>query len=73
MSKKVKLYGCPDCGSEMTSVEVIKSHGCCKFCTYGDKYGEKLEFLGEFEKSKISKNYCLEEIETDDELFDEYY
>jgi predicted RNA-binding Zn-ribbon protein involved in translation (DUF1610 family) len=46
---KIKLFGCPDCGSEMTKIEAIKSRGRCKFCSYGDNEGEVLEPLGEID------------------------
>jgi transcription elongation factor Elf1 len=56
---KIKLFGCPSCGSEMTKIEAIKNSGRCKFCSYGDNKGEVLELLGE--------------IDIEEDMFDEDY
>lgn len=46
MEKKIRLFGCPSCGSEITKIEAIKSRGRCPFCEFGNSKGEVLEILG---------------------------
>ena len=65
MPTKVKLYCCPKCGLEMTKIEAIKSRGRCTDCSYGNKDGERLKYLGE-----VTREDVLEEVVKED-IFDE--
>jgi len=56
--KTIKLYGCPDCGSEMTAEEIISTKGKCLFCCRGwetekGKPREYLEYLGKFSPEEL--------------------
>ena len=61
MSKKIKLYGCPECGSEFTKKQKdaitkrskkYKEAFTCQFCTNT----EPLEDLGDFDEKDLIPN-----------------
>ena len=47
--KWVKLWGCPECGSEFRDCEIKELKGECRFCTYRGN----LEYLGVFNSKSL--------------------
>lgn len=47
---KLHIFGCPECGSELTKAEVKRERGECKFCGNKD--------LEDFGLQNISKEDC---------------